>query len=161
MVLHGSWEPQGTFSKMECYKMRQTSVPETPKEETTLVSLQAKFKNSWIWPHNTETENFWTPICERFTNTQTLEWIIIKKLLDNFFLNNKHFQNTQCTRKGILKTLSQCASFIPEPRCGMGWCNKALAWGLNLKGNIWYRDSTLPDSTKGMFLIQDWRIIQF
>lgn len=39
MVLHGSWEPQSTISKLESYWTRQTSVVETRKEETALVSL--------------------------------------------------------------------------------------------------------------------------
>lgn len=48
----------------------------------------------------------------------------------------------------IRACLRPCPTLAAEHRRGMGWYQKASDWGPNLKGNTWYKKSTLPNSTK-------------
>lgn len=115
----------------KCYKMRQRSVPETPKEETTLMSFQVKFKNSWIWPNNTETQKLWGPHCERVTNTQTQE-LIKKTLVIISFLTTSISRIHNVPIRVSLRPHSNVQVSFQSP--DVGWADvirhqpEALAW---------------------------------
>lgn len=152
MILHGSWETQGTISKKECGKMRQTSISEIPKEE----SLQAEFKNCQIWPNNTETRRTSEhPVVKGLSIQKTLE-IIMSHFIPSFLTTSiSRIQNVPIT-VSLRPSLDVRVSFQSPDG---GWVDVIR----HQSEDLTWKERRVYSARlyKGMFLIQDWRIIQF